>query len=95
MHSLADKAPDEMANDWKTLDGGDHRASPTRCKDAGMTFADIAKIKHGQTPEGADPKKLAALAAKLQELSSAKVTKAAKDIAKHAKSTCKVKLGAS
>ena len=46
-------------------------------------------------PKGADPQKIAALAPKLQEMSSAKVEKAPKDIEKHAKDTCNVTLGSS
>ena len=64
-------------------------------KDAGISFADIAKMQQGQIPKGADPQKLAALAPKLQEMSSAKVETASKNIEKHAKSTCKVTLGSS
>jgi hypothetical protein len=50
-------------------------------------------MQQGQTPKGVDMQKLAALGPKLQALSSAKVEKAAKDIQKHAKDTCDVKLG--
>jgi hypothetical protein len=94
MHSLAGKAPDAVSADWKVLDGA--LTSITKAlKDAGISFADIAKMQQGQIPKGADPTKLAALAPKLQQISSAKVSKASKAIEKHAKSTCKVTLGSS
>ncbi len=94
MHSLADKAPDDVADDWKVLDGA-LTTIDKALKDAGITFDDIAKMQDGQLPEGADPQKLAALAPKLQEMSGAKVEKAAKSIEKHAKDTCDVTLKAS
>ena len=94
MHSLADKAPSAVADDWKVLDGA-LTSITDALKDAGISFADIAKMQQGQIPKGADPQKLAALAPKLQEMSSAKLETASKNIEKHAKSTCKVTLGSS
>ena len=94
LHSLADKAPDEIADDWKTLDGA-ITSITNALKDAGISFADIAKMQQGQIPKGADPQKLAALAPKLQAMSTAKVEKASKNIEKHAKDTCNVTLGSS
>jgi hypothetical protein len=91
MHSLADKAPDEVADDWKVLD--EAFTSITKAlKDAGISFADIGKMQQGQMPKGANPKKLAALAPKLQKLTNAKFDKASKAIEKHAKATCKVSI---
>jgi hypothetical protein len=94
MHSLADKAPDDVADDWKVLDKA-LTSITDALKDAGISFADIAKMQQGQMPKGADPQKIAALAPKLQAMSSAKVEKASKNIEKHAKDTCGVKLGSS
>jgi hypothetical protein len=92
LHSLADKAPDDVKDDWKTLDSAITSITDA-LKDAGISFADIAKMQQGQIPKGADPTKLAALAPKLEAMSSDKVEKASKAIEKHAKSTCKVTLG--
>ena len=94
MHSLAGKAPAAVKDDWKTLDTA-LTSITNALKDAGISFADIAKMQQGQIPKGADPQKLAALAPKLQEMSSAKLETASKNIEKHAKSTCKVTLGSS
>jgi hypothetical protein len=94
MHSLADEAPDPVADDWKVLDKA-LTSITDALKDAGISFADIAKMQQGQLPKGADPQKIAALAPKLQAMSSAKVEKASKSIEKHAKDTCGVKLGSS
>jgi cytochrome c556 len=94
LHSLADKSPDEIKSDWKTLD--DAITSITQAlKDAGISFGDIAKMQQGQVPKGVDPQKLTDLAPKLQAMGSAKVKKASDAIEKHAKDTCKVTLGSS
>lgn len=94
LHSLADKAPDEIADDWKTLDKA-ITSITNALKDAGIDFGDIAKMQQGQLPKGADPQKIAALAPKLQAMASAKVKTASKNIEKHAKDTCDVTLGSS
>jgi hypothetical protein len=47
----------------------------------------------GQMPEGVDPSKLAALAPKLQALSSSDFSAAAQRIADNAKDKCDVTLG--
>ena len=86
MHSLADKAPDAVKDDWQVLDHA-LTSITDALKAAGISFADIAKMQQGQIPKGADPQKIAALAPKLQAMSSAKVEKASKDIEKHAKDT--------
>jgi hypothetical protein len=94
LHSLADKAPDDIKDDWTTLDNA--ITSITKAlKDAGISFGDIAKMQQGQLPKGADPQKLAELAPKLQAMGSGKVKTASKNIEKHAKDTCKVTLGSS
>jgi hypothetical protein len=90
-HSLAKKAPDEVADDWKVLDDAITTIQKA-LKDAGVSFADLAKAQGGQLPKGVDPQKLAAIAPKLQSLSGAKFTKATKAIEKHAKDTCNVNL---
>ncbi|WP_027862237.1 hypothetical protein [Marmoricola sp. URHB0036] len=94
MHSLADEAPDAVKDDWKVLDGALTTITDA-FKDAGIKLSDLDKLQQGQIPKGADPQKLAALAPKLQEMSSGKVETASKNISKHAKSTCKVTLGSS
>ena len=58
-HSLAKKAPDAVADDWKVLDDAITTVQKA-LKDAGVTFADLAKAEGGQAPKGVDPQKLAA-----------------------------------
>jgi hypothetical protein len=91
-HDLADKAPDEVADDWKVLDSGITTLEKA-LDDAGVKMSDLPKMQQGQVPEGADPAKLAELAPKLQELGDAKFEKAGDAIEKHAKDSCDVTLG--
>jgi hypothetical protein len=91
-HSLAKKAPEDVADDWKVLD--DAISSVQKAlKDAGVTLEDLANAQQGKAPEGVDRQKLAAIVPKLQALSDAKFDKATKAIEKHAKETCDVNLG--
>jgi hypothetical protein len=93
-HKLADEAPSDIDEDWKKLDGAITTVEKA-LKDAGVSFADLAKIQAGKIPEGVDVSKLQGLASEMSKLSSADFTKASKAIEKHAKKTCKVDLNAS
>jgi len=93
MHTLADKAPDEVADDWKTLDGA-FTTLESALSDAGIKPSDLAALQNGQVPKGVDPSKLQSIAPKLQSLSSSDVTDAAKRISDDAKKTCGVDLSA-
>jgi len=94
MHTLADDAPDEVADDWKTLDGA-LTTIETALKEAGLKPSDLAAIQNGQLPPGVDAAKLQALAPKLEALSSSDVDGAASRIASNAKDKCGVDLTAS
>jgi hypothetical protein len=94
MHTLADDAPDEVAADWKTLDGAVTTIEDA-LHDAGLKPSDLAAMQKGQLPAGADLAKLQALGPKLQALSSSDVSDAANRIASNAKSTCGVDLRSS
>ncbi|MET0838901.1 MAG: hypothetical protein ABWY19_08990 [Marmoricola sp.] len=91
-HTLADTAPDEVADDWKVIDDAFAKVEKA-LKDAGVKFSDLPKMQQGQIPEGVDAGKLAALGPKLQQLSAAKFAKAGKAIEKHAKESCDITLG--
>lgn len=93
MHTLADKAPDNVSADWKTLDGA-FTTIESALSDAGLKPSDLAALQSGQVPKGVDPSKLQALGPKLQTLSSTDVTDAAKRISDDAKKTCGVDLSA-
>lgn len=93
-HRLADEAPDELKDQWKVLDDA-ATSIEDALKDAGLSFDDLPKIQAGQVPEGVDLAKLTSFASDLQKLNNKKFTDARADIAKQAKDTCKVDLGAS
>jgi len=93
-HKLADEAPGEIDEDWKKLDGALTTVEKA-LKDAGLSFADLAKIQQGDMPEGVDTSKLQGLASEMSKLSSSDFEKASKAIESHAKKTCKVDLDAS
>jgi len=90
-HKLAKSSPDEVADDWKTLDGTMTQIE-TAFEDAGISFSDLEDMENGEIPEGADMSKLAGLATEFEDLDSDKVTKAADNISKHAKDECGVDL---
>jgi hypothetical protein len=94
MHTLAGKAPDNVSDDWKTLDGA-VTTLETALSDAGLKPSDLAAIQKGQVPKGVDVSKLQALGPKLQALSTSDVTDAAKHISDDAKKSCGVDLSAS
>jgi hypothetical protein len=94
MHTLAGDAPDDVAADWKTLDGA-ITTIENALSDAGIKPSDLAQIQKGQIPKGADIAKLQALGPKLQALDSSGVSDAADAIAKNAKDKCGVDLKAS
>lgn len=90
-HELADKAPSEIEDDWKVMtEAMDSLTSAL--EDAGLKLEDLGSLMSGQVPDGVDSAKLAALPAKLQEIGSAKVTKAGDAISKQAKDVCGVDL---
>jgi hypothetical protein len=92
MHTLADQAPDDVADDWQTLDDA-FSTIEDALKEAGLKASDLAALQSGQVPEGVDPSKLTALLPKLQALSSEDVNAAAQRIATNAKDKCDIDLG--
>lgn len=91
-HSLADNAPDEVADDWKVIDEAFTKVEKAM-DDAGVKFSDLPKMQQGKVPEGVDASKLAQLGPKLQELTGDKFSKAGDAIQKHAKESCDISLG--
>jgi hypothetical protein len=95
-HELADEAPSEVADDWKTLDGALTQME-SALEDAGLKLEDLGAITAGQLPEGMTADELQALGPKLQSsfsgLDTDEVKKAGDEIEKHAKAECGVDLG--
>jgi hypothetical protein len=94
MHSLADEAPDAVADDWKVLDGALNDLQDA-LKKAGLTTDDLAKMSEGQMPENFDMTKLQQLQEDMSSLGDEKFKNASDAIEKHAKSECNVDLGSS
>ncbi|WP_151083398.1 hypothetical protein [Nocardioides cynanchi] len=92
VHTLASKAPANVAGDWKTLDGA-ITTIESALSDAGLKPSDLAGLQSGKVPQGVDVAKLQALIPKLQSLGSSNVSDAADAIAADAKKTCGVDLG--
>ena len=90
-HDLGDKAPSDIKDDWKVMLGA-MDSLVSALEEAGLKVEDIGALMSGQVPDGVDQTKLAALPGKLQEIGSAKVSKAGDAISKQAKDTCKVDL---
>jgi hypothetical protein len=91
VHVLADKAPDNVSADWKTLDNAISTIQDA-LKAAGIKPSDLAQLQTGKIPPGVDPAKLQAVLPKLQSLNSNDVSKAADNIASDAKKSCGVDL---
>lgn len=90
VHSIARQAPPAVEDDWKIVD-----AAVTQLRKnldaAGVSLADLAQSGR-EAPDTPDPAMARRLAQSVQELASAKVTKANEQIAKHAKSECHIDL---
>jgi hypothetical protein len=89
LHALADKAPDDLTDEWQTFLGALDAFAGT-LRDAGVAPGDFVD---GQPPAtlGADDRTRIANAA--SELASADVVEAADGIEQHAKDVCKLQLG--
>ncbi len=94
VHTLAADAPDNVADDWKTLDGA-VTTIESALQEAGIKPSDLAGIQKGQIPQGADLSKLQQLLPKLQSLNSTDVSDAAKNISDDAKKSCGIDLTSS
>lgn len=94
MHSLADKAPDNVHADWATLDNA-ITTFENALKAAGIKPSDLVAMQSGKLPPGVDPAKLQAIVPQLQALNSSDVSSAADKIAADAKKSCDVDLTSS
>ena len=92
MHKLADEAPDEIKDDWKTLvDGVDKLVAAL--KKAGLDD-DMEALSNGDIPDGVDMAALQGLMTELESLNTPDFQKAGDAINKHAKDECGVDLQA-
>lgn len=91
MHELAAEAPDEVKDEWKTVDDA-LTSIEDALKAAGMSVDDLAAMQSGQLPEGVDMAKLQELTPKLQAISGTEMAKATEAIDKNAQDVCGVTL---
>jgi hypothetical protein len=92
-HALADAAPDDVAADWKVLDGTLTELERT-LSEAGISTDDLGGIAKGDLPKGIDMAKLSKLVPKIQQLNSQELQDSVKAIRTHAKKECGVTLDA-
>jgi hypothetical protein len=89
LHELADKAPDDLDDEWQTFLGAID-AFETTLKDAGVKADDFVDGKPPADLTAADRARIANAAS---ELSSEDVVEAATGIEQQAKDVCKLQLG--
>jgi hypothetical protein len=89
LHRLADKAPDDLTDEWQTLLGAIDAFAGT-LEDAGVEPGDFVG---GQAPAGLSESDRTRIANAASELSSADVVEAATGIEQQAKDVCKLQLG--
>jgi hypothetical protein len=89
MHALADKAPDDLDDEWQTFLGALDAFSSTLA-DAGVKPGDFVD---GKPPAGLSASDRTRIANAASELSSEDVVEAANGIEQQAKDVCKLQLG--
>ena len=89
LHGLADKAPDDLSDEWQTLLGA-LDAFSTTLTDVGVTPDDFVDGKPPASLAEADRARIAHAA---NELSSPDVVEAANGIEQQARDVCKLQLG--
>jgi hypothetical protein len=89
LHALAEKAPDDLTDEWQTLLGAIDAFAQT-LDDAGVKPGDFV---NGQPPAGLSEAARTRIASAASELSSTDVVEAANGIEQQAKDVCKLQLG--
>ena len=91
---LADKAPDEVSDEWKAI-RGEFEDMEQALDSAGLTMADLQQITEtGEMPEGVSQEDLSALGEELNGFGE-DVEGADEKITEHAKDTCDIDLNES
>jgi hypothetical protein len=89
MHSLSEKAPAPVADDWKKLDGAISRLQGG-LDDLGLSLKDLSDPRKLAQ---ADPQKLQEFGRQMQQLGGQQFEKAGNAIEKHARQVCHIDLG--
>jgi hypothetical protein len=89
IHSLADQAPAQVADDWQKLDGAISQLQ-SGLGDLGLSFEDLSDpSKLSQV----DPQKLQEFGQKMQQLGGRQFDRAGNAIEQHARQVCHLNLG--
>lgn len=89
---LEEEAPDEVADDWATMQEGVQKIEQA-FEDAGLELDELDEVMAGEVPEGVDMEKLQEMGTTLEELDSEEFNDASDAIEKHAEEECDVTLG--
>jgi len=89
MHSLAEQAPPQVADDWQKLDGAMSQLQ-SGLGDLGLSFEDLSDPRKLSQ---VDPQKLQEFGQKMQQLSGQQFDRAGNAIEQHAKQVCHLNLG--
>lgn len=90
-HQLADEAPSDIEDEWKTYDGA-IKGLEDALKAAKLTLADLPTLRTDNLPEGVDEAKLKDLVEAVGQLREPEFTAASDAITDHATDECKVDL---
>ena len=90
--ALADEAPEEVADDWATMNEGVEQIEAAFA-DAGLELDELGDVMSGEIPEGVDMEKLENLGTTLEELDSPEFNEASDAISEHAEQECDITLG--
>jgi hypothetical protein len=91
MHSLADQAPEPVADDWQKLDDGISKMQ-SGLKDLGLSFGDLSDPEKLQD---VDPQKLQKFGQEMQKIGGQQFQQAGEAIERHAKQECGIDLSKS
>ena len=89
---LADEAPNEVSDDWATMQEGVQKIEQA-FEDAGLQLDELDEVMGGEVPEGVDMAKLEELGTTLEELDSEEFNDASDAIEEHAQEECDITLG--
>jgi hypothetical protein len=90
--TLADEAPEEVADEWATMNEGVQQIEDAFA-DAGLELNELSDVMSGDIPEGVDMEKLEQLGTELESLDSPEFNEASDAISEHAEQECDITLG--
>ncbi|MGJ9412136.1 hypothetical protein ACHAAC_05445 [Aeromicrobium sp. CF4.19] len=91
LREIAQDAPDEVAEEWETLDGTIEQIQ-TALDEAGITLAELSQVQGDELPEGVTQEDVTALVTEIQSIGSAETQEASETIETHASEECDIEL---